>query len=89
MREIRIGELVSFVTVDHGVEISVPSGTLTTQQTDRLVEGRHCWPWASEIGLVVEGSEWNRGGNIELWRVYVGEANWWFPADHLIPANVQ
>lgn len=75
---------MSFVTVDHGFEISLPTGTRTTRQLDRLFNEMSYTPGSHERGLVIDGPVWSEGVTMKLWMVHVGGSNWWFSEDQLI-----
>ena len=53
MRDVRVGDLVSFVTVDRGIDIDAPSGTLTNDMTDRLIRSRTYHPRPGDKGIVM------------------------------------
>ena len=88
MREIRVGDLVSFVTVDRGIDVDTPSGTLTGNMSDRLTASRTYYPKPGETGLVVAGPERSYENSFTIWHVLVGGSRWWFTDDEIVPLGV-
>lgn len=89
VEKVDVGSLVVFVTVDRGVDIETPSGTLTTEMSDRLVRSKTYYPHPGEKGVVIAGPVMNNSGHFRLWQVWVGNSGWWFPEDELMPLDVQ
>ena len=89
MRETKVGDLVSFVTVDRAIDIENPSGTFTTEMSDRLVRSKTYYPHPGEKGVVIAGPVMNNSGQFRLWQVWVGNSGWWFPEDELMPLSEQ
>jgi len=81
--EVKIGKLVRFVTVDRGIDIDAPSGTLTKKPSDRLSHTTAYYPRPGEVGLVVAGPDTSVGGKFKIWHVLVGESMWWFNDDEI------
>jgi hypothetical protein len=84
MREVAVGSLVAFVTVDRGIDIDTPSGTLTRKMSDRLTRSRVYYPGPGEVGLVVAGPETAEDAGFRVWHVLVGGSNWWFTDDEIV-----
>lgn len=83
MREVTVGSLVAFVTVDRGIDVEAPSGTLTKKPSDRLSPSTVCYPRPGEVGLVVAGPDTSVGGRFKIWQVLVGGSTWWFNDDEI------
>jgi hypothetical protein len=82
--DVTVGSLVSFVTVDRGIDIDTPSGTLTTSMSDRLNASRVYYPKPGETGLVVAGPEKSYENHFKVWHVLVNGSMWWFVDDELV-----
>ena len=83
MRQVRVGDLVTFVEADRGIDIDAPSGTLTNEMSDRLSRSKTYHPHPGEKGIVVAGPTMSTNGFFKLWQVWVGDSGWWFPEDEL------
>lgn len=87
MSDVRIGSLVSFVTIDARIDTIEPMGLKERNLITRLYTsgGGAYNPGPGEMGLVVGGPEWPEfGGKVRLWEVLVGGNKWWFDEEHLL-----
>ena len=89
MKPTEVGDLVAFVTVDRGIDIDSPSGTLTGNMSDRLSGARTYYPKPGETGLVVAGPERSYENSFKIWRVLVNGSMWWFTDDEIVSLPVQ
>lgn len=79
------GSLIIFCPIETSVDLVFAEGLVSRDLIDRIMPGRGYSPSPGEVGLVIDGPEFDTGGTYKMWLVYVGGANWWFSEDHLVP----
>ena len=96
MKDVRIGDIVSFMDVDFGIDIEPPVGFLeplsgyTSLQNAWIrasTKEKQITPDKNEVGLVVE-----RGDNLSgtsWFKVLIRGGYYWFDGRHLIDISLQ
>ena len=95
MRDVRVGDLVSFITVDYGIDIEAPVGYAEPHDFSSIIKS--AWiksitkdtqihPLKNEAGIIIESRDIQSQNSktIQRWfKVLVREQHYWFHSSHL------
>lgn len=95
MNDVRIGDLVTFVTMDYGIDIETPVGypdpqdfssTLKSAWARAVTKETQIEPRPDEVGVVVEIEDIKAQGTktVQKWfKIFVREKCYWFHTHHV------